>query len=67
MSEPANPTQGGAMLHVDGGAHVGPTIDLLGCEYIGGCPLIGSPVLNKVEFHFDVDGLTVAVYQAASV
>lgn len=36
-------------------------IDLLGCEYLGGCPTIGSKVLNKVEVHFTNDGLTVAI------
>ncbi|MDQ6613821.1 MAG: hypothetical protein M3083_03480 [Actinomycetota bacterium] len=36
-------------------------IDLLGCEYLGGCPTLGSRVLNKVELHFDNDGLTVAI------
>jgi hypothetical protein len=36
-------------------------IDLLGCEYLGGCPALGSGVLNKVELHFADDGLTVAV------
>ncbi|GAC1598895.1 MAG: hypothetical protein NVS3B21_24840 [Acidimicrobiales bacterium] len=36
-------------------------IDLLGCEYLGGCPAIGQRVLNKVELHFDPVGLTVAV------
>jgi hypothetical protein len=36
-------------------------IDLLGCEYLGGCPRIGPKVLNKVELHFTDDGLTVAI------
>jgi hypothetical protein len=36
-------------------------IDLLGCEYLGGCPTVGSRVLNKVELHFDGHGLTVAI------
>lgn len=36
-------------------------IDLLGCEYLGGCPTVGSRVLNKVELHFDDQGLTVAI------
>ncbi|GAC1534000.1 MAG: hypothetical protein NVS3B12_14150 [Acidimicrobiales bacterium] len=36
-------------------------IDLLGCEYLGGCPSIGTRVLNKVELHFDRAGLTVAI------
>jgi hypothetical protein len=36
-------------------------IDLLGCEYLGGCPTVGSRVLNKVQLHIDLDGLTVAV------
>ncbi len=40
---------------------MGAGVDLLGCEYLGGCPDIGSRVLNKVELHFDTDGLTVAV------
>jgi hypothetical protein len=34
---------------------------LLGCEYLGGCPAIGARVLNKVELHFDNQGLRVAV------
>jgi len=38
---------------------MGVGIDLLGCEYLGGCPTIGTRVLNKVEMHFDDDGLTV--------
>jgi hypothetical protein len=36
-------------------------VDLLGCEYLGGCPAIGSRVLNKVELHFDHEGLMVAL------
>jgi hypothetical protein len=36
-------------------------IDLIGCEYLGGCPTVGSRVLNKVQLHFDSEGLTVAV------
>jgi hypothetical protein len=40
---------------------VGAGIDLLGCEYLGGCPSIGPKVLNKVELHFSDDGLTVAI------
>jgi len=40
---------------------VGAGIDLLGCEYLGGCPSIGPKVLNKVELHFTDDGLTVAI------
>jgi hypothetical protein len=40
---------------------VGAGIDLLGCEYLGGCPRIGRKVLNKVELHFTNDGLTVAI------
>jgi len=40
---------------------MGVGIDLLGCEYLGGCPTIGTRVLNKVELHFDDDGLTVAI------
>ena len=36
-------------------------IDLIGCEYLGGCPTIGSKVLNKVELHFSCDGLNVAI------
>ncbi|HSS08472.1 MAG TPA: hypothetical protein VLL25_01210 [Acidimicrobiales bacterium] len=40
---------------------LGPGIDLLGCEYLGGCPSLGSRVLNKVELHFDSEGLTVAI------
>jgi hypothetical protein len=36
-------------------------IDLIGCEYLGGCPAIGSKVLNKVELHFSTDGLHVAI------
>jgi hypothetical protein len=36
-------------------------IDLLGCEYLGGCPALGARVLNKAELHFDATGLTVAV------
>ncbi|GAC1534024.1 MAG: hypothetical protein NVS3B1_28510 [Marmoricola sp.] len=36
-------------------------IELLGCEYLGGCPSIGARVLNKVELHFDTAGLTVAI------
>jgi hypothetical protein len=40
---------------------LGPQIDLLGCEYLGGCPAVGPRVLNKVELHFDAQGLTVAV------
>lgn len=40
---------------------MGPAVDLLGCEYLGGCPVVGSRVLNKVELHFDGTGLTVAV------
>jgi hypothetical protein len=38
-----------------------PQIDLLGCEYLGGCPSVGSRVLNKVELHFDDEGLTIAI------
>jgi len=38
-----------------------PRIDLLGCEYLGGCPALGDGVRNKVELHFDADGLMVAV------
>lgn len=40
---------------------MGAGIDLLGCEYLGGCPSIGPKVLNKVELHFSDDGLTVAI------
>ncbi len=40
---------------------MGTGIDLLGCEYLGGCPTLGSRVLNKVELHFDSEGLTVAI------
>jgi hypothetical protein len=40
---------------------VGVGIDLLGCEYLGGCPTIGTRVLNKVELHFDNEGLGVAI------
>lgn len=40
---------------------MGAGIDLLGCEYLGGCPSIGRNVLNKVELHFTDDGLTVAI------
>jgi hypothetical protein len=40
---------------------LGPQIDLLGCEYLGGCPAVGPRVLNKVEMHFDPIGLTIAV------
>ncbi len=40
---------------------MGPRIDLLGCEYLGGCPAVGPRVLNKVELHLDRDGLTLAV------
>ncbi|MGO9874185.1 MAG: hypothetical protein ACLPVY_10330 [Acidimicrobiia bacterium] len=40
---------------------MGAGIDLLGCEYLGGCPSIGPKVLNKVELHFTDDGLTVAI------
>jgi hypothetical protein len=46
---------------VGGGAQLGGQIDLLGCEYLGGCPSLGSRVLNKMELHFDGSGLTVAV------
>jgi hypothetical protein len=38
-----------------------PGIDLTGCEYLGGCPTIGPRVLNKVQLHFDSNGLTVAI------
>lgn len=40
---------------------MGAGIDLVGCEYLGGCPKIGPKVLNKVELHFTDDGLTVAI------
>ncbi|GAC1317040.1 MAG: hypothetical protein NVSMB12_14470 [Acidimicrobiales bacterium] len=40
---------------------MGAGVDLYGCEYLGGCPMIGTRVLNKVELHFDSDGLTVAI------
>jgi hypothetical protein len=40
---------------------VGAGIDLFGCEYLGGCPDIGTKVLAKVELHFTDDGLTVAI------
>jgi hypothetical protein len=40
---------------------MGPQIDLLGCEYLGGCPSLGAHALNKVELHFDTHGLTIAV------
>jgi hypothetical protein len=40
---------------------LGTSIDLLGCEYLGGCPTIGSKVLSKVELHFSDDGLAVAI------
>jgi len=40
---------------------LGPRIDLLGCEYLGGCPAVGARVLNKVELHLDREGLTLAV------
>jgi hypothetical protein len=40
---------------------LGPEIDLLGCEYLGGCPTVGSRVLNKVELHFNSDGMTIAI------
>ncbi|MDP9073865.1 MAG: hypothetical protein M3N98_06740, partial [Actinomycetota bacterium] len=36
-------------------------IDLLGCEYLGGCPTVGPRVLNKVRLHFDTEGLTVSI------
>jgi hypothetical protein len=36
-------------------------IDLLGCEYLGGCPTIGDKVLSKVEMHFTDAGLNVAI------
>ena len=36
-------------------------IDLLGCEYLGGCPTVGSRVLNKVQLHFDNVGVTVSI------
>lgn len=38
-----------------------PGIDIAGCEYLGGCPTVGSRVLNKVQLHFDSEGLTVAI------
>ena len=44
-----------------GGPTLASGIDLLGCEYLGGCPTIGSRVLNKVELHIDADGVTVAI------
>jgi hypothetical protein len=40
---------------------LGARIDLLGCEYLGGCPSVGTRVLNKVELHFDPAGLAVAI------
>jgi hypothetical protein len=40
---------------------VGACIDLLGCEYLGGCPAIGEKVLGKVELHLTGDGLRVAI------
>ena len=40
---------------------MGACIDLLGCEYLGGCPTLGDKVLGKVELHFNDDGLTVAI------
>jgi hypothetical protein len=40
---------------------LGPRLDLLGCEYLGGCPAVGARVLNKVELHLDREGLTVDV------
>jgi hypothetical protein len=40
---------------------VGDQVDLIGCEYLGGCPAIGSKVLNKVELHFGDAGLAVAI------
>jgi hypothetical protein len=43
------------------GDDVGAGIDLFGCEYLGGCPDIGTKVLNKVELHFTNEGLTVAI------
>jgi hypothetical protein len=36
-------------------------IDLRGCEYLGGCPTIGTKVLSKVELHFTDNGLSVAI------
>ena len=36
-------------------------IDLVGCEYLGGCPTVGSRLINKVELHIDGDGMTLAV------
>jgi hypothetical protein len=44
-----------------GDAQLEPGIDLIGCEYLGGCPTVGSRVLNKVQLHFDSQGLTVAI------
>jgi len=40
---------------------LGARIDLTSCEYLGGCPAIGPRRLNKVELHFDDEGLTVAI------
>ena len=40
---------------------MGSEVNLLGCEYLGGCPAVGSRILNKVELHFDSTGLSVAV------
>jgi len=40
---------------------LGAGIDLLGCEYLGGCPVVGPGVLNKVELHLDRQGLTLAI------
>jgi hypothetical protein len=40
---------------------LGEAIDLLGCEYLGGCPTVGRRARNKVELHFDGRGLTVAI------
>jgi hypothetical protein len=36
-------------------------LHLRGCEYLGGCPAIGSRVLNKVELVFDSRGLCVLI------
>src|ERR1700730_4116267 len=40
---------------------MGSEFDLLGCEYLGGCPIVGQRVLNKVELHFGNAGLGIAI------
>ena len=40
---------------------MGACIDLLGCEYLGGCPAIGERTLGKVEVHLTEEGLRVAI------